>query len=188
MKPYFCIALLGLFSCKGSVGIEDGTGSFDGTDDWWNVGSGSTDGDGGPGDDDDDDFTEDDAVREVWGDLELPGGNLGEGWWGVFEFDPDNGGILCEMEGEVISAVASNDCPSCDFAWELRLGQPEVYEEVNGACASAPEMAWAGATIKVGHASPETLYADVSNGWEIAGFSEMEGDSWFFEIEDEYGE
>ncbi len=185
MKPALWIALFSLTACAGSVGIDDAvtpveTGTTSGT----TSGSGWGPG-GGGGDGTETTYTEEDeAFREVWGELEMPGGEPEEGAWGFFNFDPDNGGVVCEFEGEILDATAT-DCPDCEFAWEVRLGQVEILEESGAGCAGVPELAWAGTSVRFGHSDPDTLYADFGSGWERAGYSEREESSWFFEIGEE---
>jgi len=185
MKPSLWLLIATMVGCGSKVGTDSATGSFDGTDAWWNVGGDGTSGGStgwGPGDDDDDDDDDDEAFREVWGELALPGGD--EGAWGFYDFDPANGGVICEFEGEITNAAASS-CPGCEFAWDVTFGEVDILEESGAGCAGVPELAWSGTQVSLGHASPETLYADFGSGWEAVGYSESEADEWFFAIEDE---
>jgi len=152
-----------------------------GQDVQWRYDDGSGDDDAGDDDAGDDDAGDDDDEeyeKLMWGEREGE-----EAWTGFFFADPDQGGVLCDIEFEIVEVVAAKDCPGCDAAFVLTRGPEEVWEDVGGACAGEGWTGLEGTSFGIGHAG-ETLYLDEGAGWGAVpdGEGEVFGDDFWFEI------
>ena len=146
---------------------------------WWDVGpaQGSDASEGGGEYDDDDEEPEEGEF--FWGELELSGGTPSDGAAGYYAADED--GELCEIEYGVVDVSAASGCAECEQAWTLTLGEEERFADEEGACDASGWGGLGGTAVSVGYAG-EALYVESEGAWSGAGYSEVEGDAWYFEV------
>ncbi len=129
------------------------------------------------GDDDDDgEELEDEMFWEAFTVVEAGVSLSGDGELLVIE-----GGVeTCSILHQVSSLQPLDDCPGCDFAFEIEFSEVEV--EVGDACPIDP-AAIEGMRSKIGFVPPETLMRDAGDGWQEGGFAELAEGEFIFELE-----
>lgn len=158
------IATLLLLGCAG--------GSTDSAN-WWEIPADNTTLDTPEFDEDDEEGDE----KYVWGELILDGGEITDGLVGVFWADADE--PRCDMDVPIAASEPVEGCSSCQMAWELRLGAPEIIAD-DGGCAEFEDLFSAPLRIGVGG---EALYLDDGSWIEVGEvFEGDEPDTYYFEI------
>lgn len=149
---------------------------------WWNVPTNDVWTDGnvdpeGEGEEDDEEEGFEGPEQFFWGELQVGNdGPTGGGEIGLYVVDAN--GVRCDWFSEVSSVgAASVACPDCTWSGSVQLSGFEK-EADDPSCASfgIDENA-----VEIGY-SGESSYWLRNGAWEAAGYSEIEGSAWFFEI------
>ena len=85
----------------------------------------------------------------------------------------------CALVFDVDTAVSAN-CPECEFAWILTLGDHTVVTDV-GDCLARAELLSQDA-FGVGHATDGTLYYEKNGSWNKTGASATVGNDWSWDF------